>query len=205
MEMFQVYPTLLNEFGKYLKSPDKPHYKQLLNRINRVPDFDEATLQRFRKGISFEQAVLGRKSHSFDPAIVEEVRAMLPGRRITQKLVQFTHQQIRFYGYADVVGERRVVDIKTTSSYQPGKYAFNFQNLYLYGLRKEGCERMDYIIYDFERVYQETYHLKDYDFGLMLHHMEMFGDFLKEHREHITDTKIFAGNNAGGLFGPGPV
>jgi hypothetical protein len=201
---FQFYPTLLNEFSKYLKSPDDIHYRKLLNRINRVADFDQETLIRFKKGMSFEDAVLKNKAHSYDPEIISSVRAMMPQRRVTQKLIQFTHQNIRFYGYADVVGERRVIDLKTTASYQPGKFAFNFQNLYLYGLRNEGCVQMDYIIYDFNQIHVETYHACDYDFGLMLHQMELFTEFLNKNRKYIRDKKIFIDKPfGGGLFEPG--
>lgn len=201
---FQFYPTLLNEFSKYLKNPDEVQYRQLLNRINRVADFDAETLKRFQKGISFEDAVLKNKSHAYDPEIIASVRAMIPQRRVTQKLIQFTHRNIRFYGYADVVGERRVIDLKTTSNYQPGKFAFNFQNLYLYGLRNEGCVQMDYIIYDFEKVHVETYLACEYDFGLMLHQMELFTEFLNDNRKNIRDKKIFIEQPfGGGLFEPG--
>ncbi len=201
---FQFYPTLLNEFSKYLKSPDEIHFRQLLNRINRVADFDQDTLERFRKGISFEDAILKNRAHSYDPLIVAAVKEMIPKRRVTQKLIQFTHQNIRFYGYADVVGERRIIDIKTTSHYRPGKYAFNFQNLYMYGLRNEGCDQMDYIVYDFNEIHIETYYALDYDFGLMLHQMELFAEFLTENRKYITDKKIFIEKPfGGGLFEPG--
>ncbi|NBA86322.1 hypothetical protein GVN16_11145 [Emticicia sp. CRIBPO] len=201
---FQFYPTLLNEFGRYIRNPDETHFRQLLNRINRVPDFDEETLKRFQKGMSFEDAVLKNKPSSYDPVLLEKVRSMLPKRRVTQKLIRFTHENIRFYGYADVVGERRVIDLKTTSSYQPNKFAFNFQNLYLYALRNEGCDRMDYIIYDFREVYVETYYASEYDFGLMLHQMELFAEFLNENRKLIRDKKIFIDKPFGdGLFEPG--
>lgn len=201
---FQFYPTLLNEFSKYLRNPDDIHHRQLLNRINRVADFDQETLNRFKKGISFEDAVLKNKAHSYDPEIIASVRAMMPQRRVTQKLIQFTYQNIRFYGYADVVGERRVIDLKTTANYQPGKFAFNFQNLYLYGLRNEGCDQMDYIVYDFKKIHIETYHACEYDFGLMLHQMELFTEFLNENRRFIRDKKIFIEKPfGGGLFEPG--
>jgi hypothetical protein len=113
---YRLYPTLLNEFGKYLGSPTLEMRTQLLNRINRVRDFDDATLKRMKKGSNFEDAVLKKKPHVFENKIVEEIRNMLPTSRIEQMPIKFTHQNIQFYGFADVVGEGKVIDIKTTSS-----------------------------------------------------------------------------------------
>jgi CRISPR/Cas system-associated exonuclease Cas4 (RecB family) len=197
---YRLYPTLLNEFGKYLGSPTLEMRTQLLNRINRIRDFDDATLKRMKNGSNFEDAVLKKKPHVFEKKIVEEIRNMLPTSRIEQMPIKFTHQNIQFYGYADVVGEGKVIDIKTTSSYKPNKFQHNFQNLYMYALKDRGCNSMEYIIYDFKEIHIETYSLATYDFGAMLHHMELFTEFLEENRPFITDKKIFVEEVSGGLF-----
>lgn len=198
---YRVYPTLLNEFGKYLSSPTLEMRTQLLNRINRIRDFDDDTLKRMKKGSSFEDAVLKNKAHTFENEIVEKVKAMLPAVKIAQMPIKFTHQNIQFYGFADVVGEGRVIDIKTTSSYKPNKFQYNFQNLYMYALRNQGCTSMEYIIYDFKEIHIETYPLATYDFSAMLHHMELFTEFLEDNRKFIKDKKIFVEEVSGGLFG----
>jgi CRISPR/Cas system-associated exonuclease Cas4 (RecB family) len=198
---FRLYPTLLNEFGKYLRSPTLEMRSQLLNRINRIRDFDDATLKRMKKGSNFEDAVLKNRPHAFENQIVEKVRDMLPTSRVEQMPIKFTHQNIQFYGFADVVGEGKVIDIKTTSSYKPNKFQHNFQNLYMYALKDRGCIEMEYIIYDFKDIYIETYQLANYDFSSMLHHMELFAEFLEDNRQFITDKKIFVEEVSGGLFG----
>jgi CRISPR/Cas system-associated exonuclease Cas4 (RecB family) len=198
---YRVYPTLLNEFGKYLSSPTLEMRTQLLNRINRVRDFDDDTLRRMKKGVNFEDAVLKNKPHDFDNEVVEKVKTILPGVRVTQMPIKFTHQNIQFYGFADVVGEGRVIDIKTTSSYKLNKFQHNFQNLYMYALRNQGCTSMEYIIYDFKEIHIETYPLATYDFSAMLHHLELFTEFLEDNRKYITDKKIFVEEVSGGLFG----
>ena len=198
---YRLYPTLLNEFGKYLGSPTLEMRTQLLNRINRVRDFDDATLKRMKKGSNFEDAVLKKKPHVFENKIVEEIRNMLPTSRIEQMLIKFTHQNIQFYGFADVVGEAKVIDIKTTFSYKPNKFQHNFQNLYMYALKNKGCSSMEYIIYDFKEIHIEAYSLATYEFAAMFHHMELFTEFLEENRPFITDKKIFVEEVSGGLFG----
>jgi hypothetical protein len=198
---YRLYPTLLNEFGKYLSSPSSEMKIQLLNRINRVRDFDDATLKRMKKGSNFEDAVLKSRPHSFENKIIEEVRNRLPAARVEQMPIKFTHQDIQFYGFADVVGEGKVIDIKTTSNYKPNKFQHNFQNLYMYALKDKGCTGMEYIIYDFKEIHTETYPLAQYDFGPMLHQMELFTQFLEQNRKFISDKKIFVEEVSGGLFG----
>ncbi|MFN8430102.1 MAG: hypothetical protein U0V04_09000 [Spirosomataceae bacterium] len=197
---FRVYPILLNEFAKYLSNPSLENRNSLVNRINRVSDFDEETLAKFRKGTSFEDAVLKNKKSDFDPKIIEKVKEMLPKSYVSQLVLKFNYGEVQFYGFADVVGEGRVIDLKTTSSYKENKYKTNFQNLYLYALKEKGFNQMEYIIYDFEGIRHEIYPLETYDFGLQLHYMEMFTEFLDENRRFITDKKIFVEPQSGGLF-----
>ncbi|MGL4631181.1 MAG: hypothetical protein ACRCVT_08250, partial [Leadbetterella sp.] len=70
--LFQFYPTLLNEYGKYILNPSPERKQSLLNRINRIPDFDEATMAKFKQGISFEDAVLKDKPSAFPKSIINE-------------------------------------------------------------------------------------------------------------------------------------
>jgi hypothetical protein len=190
MVRYQFYPTLLNEYHRYNNNPTPEGFKQLMNRINRVPDFDADLLAKFKKGISFEDAVLKNKSHNFSINLVEKAKELLPKRLKSQQLVQFIHKNIRFYGYADVVGERRVIDIKTTAQHRANRHDKNFQNLYLYGLRDARFQQMDYLICDFQEIYVETYRAENYDFDALLLEMEEFAHFVEAHRNQITDKKI---------------
>jgi hypothetical protein len=197
---YKVYPTLLNSYQKYLNDPSNEAKLQLINRINRVNDYDLETLNRFKKGTSFEDAVLKNYRHEFDQSKVLELRRMLPERYISQKLIKFTYKNILFYGYADVVGDQKIIDIKTTSKYKANKYANNFQNLYLYGLKDMGFTEMEYLIFDFEKIHSEKYSLSSFDFNPMLNKMEDFGAFLELNRNQIGDKKIFVTPQIGGLF-----
>ncbi len=197
---YKVYPTLLNAYQSYAVNPSPEAKIKLLNRINRVNDFDADTLQKFRKGSSFEDAVLKNSSHDFEQVKVFEMRNMLPQNYISQQLIKFNHKNIQFYGYADVVGEHKIIDIKTTSKYTASKFESNFQNLYLYGLKDMGFTEMSYFVYDFHKIYVETYLLETYDFEPLLKKMEDFALFLEEHKDQITDSKIFVKPQIGGLF-----
>lgn len=200
MLRYQFYPTLLNEYHRYLTNPSKDAFDMLINRINRVPITDPELLKKFGKGISFESAVLKDKPHKFDPELVNGAREMLPTKLKSQQFIQFIHKNIRFYGYADVVGEGRVIDIKTTKTHRPNRHDFNFQNLYLYALKGAGFRQMDYLICDFNQLYVETYDVEVYDFNYLLNEMEQFATFVEEHKNLITDKKIFIEEIQGGLF-----
>jgi hypothetical protein len=187
---FHFYPTLLNEFQHFLKNPDGLSKQRLLNRINRIPETDPQTLEKFKKGIRFEDAVLKEKASEFPLELLQEVRSLLPANRKTQQLVSFVHENIRFYGYADVLGEGRVIDLKSTAKYRPGRYDLNFQNLYLYALQDFHFKSMEYIICDFEQIYTETYQLNTYDFTPLLDQMKEFRAFVIDHKNLISDKKI---------------
>ncbi|AWV98991.1 hypothetical protein [Arcticibacterium luteifluviistationis] len=187
---FNFYPTLLNEYHRYLKHPTEESKTKLLNRINRIPETDPTVLARFKKGISFESAVVKNKPGEFNQSLIEEAAALLPKKKKTQQLLTFQHKNIKFYGYADVLGEARVIDLKSTANHKAGRHDFNYQTLYLYSLIDAGFKSMEYIICDFENIYVETYKASTYDFDSMLTEMESFRDFLLDNKSLIRDKKI---------------
>jgi hypothetical protein len=146
-----------------------------------------------QRGVSFEETLIkGTGEDRFDPAILAKVRKLLPRPIVeTQVYCQWQIDDVLFYGYVDLIGKYKAVDIKTTGSYQPGRYTFNHQNLYLHALRKRGIKLMEYLITDFEEVYVESYALT-HPIDRQLEEIRLFKQFINEHREQITDTKIIA-------------
>ena len=198
MVKYRVYPSLLDEFGRFLNG--KVTKQNLLNRINRVRDFDEDTYQRMQRGIRFEKAVLKDNKHDFKPQVIKEVKAMLPKEFSCQYGVSFIYEDIQVYGFADVVGERRIIDLKTTANFRPEKYQTGFQNLYLYALKEHGAETMEYIVYDFERIYHLIYRVEEMNFQPYFDNILAFREFLEENRSEITDPKILVKPKDGQLF-----
>ncbi len=190
--IFHFYPTLLNAYRKYKANESAETFQSLINRINRVPETDPEILQKFKKGISFEDAVLKNKPSDIDPELIEQVKKLLPAKYKTQQKLSFQYRNIHFYGYADVVGDNRVIDLKSTSLHKPGRHDFNFQNLYLYALRNMGFRQMEYIICDFQEVYQEIYEIESYDFEPLLAKMEEFATFVLDNKDRIRDQKIMS-------------
>lgn len=195
MVRYRVYPTLLQAFSYYqngitnAKGEVLVGFDEIIDRINRVPS---PTTQAQQRGIDFESALItGRGEEHFPANILAEMRTHLPRQFKTQFRVQTVVNDVELYGIVDVVGSDRALDVKTTARYQPGKFARNFQNLYLLGLKAWNISQLDYLITDFERVYVETYHADTYDFGPLLDELNVFVDFLETNRRLITDPKIF--------------
>jgi hypothetical protein len=198
MVKYRIYPSLLDEFARFING--KISRENLLNRINRIRDFDEDTFQRMQRGIRFENAVLKGARHDFKPQSIDAVRSLLPKEYKTQYPTHFIHENVQVYGFADVVGERRVIDIKTTANFRPEKYQNSFQNLYLYALKNAGAESMEYIVYDFEKIHHLAYQVEEINFQPYLDNIILFREFLEEQRGQITDPKIFVKPQASQLF-----
>jgi hypothetical protein len=184
---YNLYPTLLNLFDRYQKGYIE--HQDFLNRINRVP-VPQTDAQA--RGSSFEEAVIkGVNEEAFDSEILDKVRALLP-RPMMKTQVYCEHQldNVMLYGYVDVIGKTLAVDIKTTTSYQEGRFAHSHQNFYLTALRSKGIRTLRYVITDFQDVYHENYD-QTIDFSVQEIQIRLFCDFLEEHRGEITDRKIF--------------
>ena len=193
--MYRIYPTLLNSFAYYeSRTLDSQgnilvDTQEMINRINRVK---RPTTQAQQKGIDFEKAVVtGENENDFKEGIIEKARELLPPKYKTQFYCETQYKQCKIYGYVDLVGGDRAVDLKSTRRYERNRFILNHQNLYLLGLSKWGVKTLDYVITDFEEVYTETYHIDSYDFTPLYQQIDNFVDFLNQHRRMIRDKKIF--------------
>ncbi|QJD78788.1 PD-(D/E)XK nuclease family protein [Spirosoma rhododendri] len=185
---YRFYPSLLNTFSRYMQGGNLS-VQQLIDSINRVPTPTTAAQER---GTSFEEAIVkGTDEDRFDADIVKRVRKLLPRPIVdTQVYCQWEVEDVLFYGYVDLIGTFKAVDLKTTGSYQPGRFAHNHQNLYLHALKRKGIKLMEYVITDFTDVYVESYSLT-HPIDRQIEEIRQFKAFLDEHRALITDKKIF--------------
>lgn len=185
---YRFYPSLLNTFSRYMQGGNLS-VQQLIDSINRVPTPTTAAQER---GTSFEEAVVkGTDEERFNPDIIKRVRKLLPRPIVdTQVYCQLEIEDVLFYGYVDLIGSFKAVDLKTTGSYQPGRFVHNHQNLYLHALKRKGIKLMEYVITDFNDVYVESYSLT-HPIDRQIEEIRQFKTFLDEHRAQITDKKIF--------------
>lgn len=205
--MYRIYPTLLNSFALFEEKTADSQGEiivdmwEMIDRINRVK---KPTTVAQQKGIDFEKAVItGEDEDMFSEVVIEKARALLPSKYKTQFYSEAKYKNCLIYGFVDLVGGDRAVDLKSTRKYEPNRFAFNHQNLYLLGLKKYGIKTLDYVITDFEEVYQETYTFDNYDFKPLYQQIDNFVDFIEQHRKLIKDKKIFdnkTDNNQLSLF-----
>jgi len=190
---YRFYPSLLNTFSRYLRGGNFSE-QDLIDSINRVPTPATAAQQR---GVSFEDAVIkGTDEDQFDPELLRQVRKLLPRPIVeTQVYCQWEIDDVLFYGYVDLIGKFKAVDIKTTGSYQKDRFLFNHQNLYLHALKRRGIKLMEYVIAEFRPDGPAEVHLESYSLthsiDKQLEEIRLFKTFLDEHRPLITDPKIF--------------
>ncbi|WP_080058622.1 PD-(D/E)XK nuclease family protein [Spirosoma aerolatum] len=190
---YRFYPSLLNVFSRYMRGGSLSA-QELIDAINRVPTPTTAAQER---GISFEEAVVkGTDEDRFDPELLKKVRKLLPRPIVdTQVYCQWQIEDVLFYGYVDLIGKFKAVDLKTTASYQPGRYVHNHQNLYLHALKGKGIKLMEYVIAAFEPDGRTEVHVESYalthPIEKQLEEIRLFKAFLEEHRPLITDPKIF--------------
>ncbi|MEA5137577.1 hypothetical protein [Arcicella rigui] len=193
--MYKIYPTLLNSFALYenqttdFQGNIMVDLWEMIDRINRVK---KPTTDAQQRGIDFEKAIItGENEEAFKEEVIEKTRELLPHKYKTQFYTEARYKNCLIYGFVDLVGGDRAVDLKSTRFYEPNRFAFNHQNLYLLGLQKWGVKTLEYIITDFEEVYQEKYSISTYNFAPLYRQIDAFVDFLEQHRKLIKDKKIF--------------
>lgn len=107
---------------------------------------------------------------------------------------------VKLYGYIDELMPSSVHDIKTTSSYSVGKFKKNFQHLvYPYALTMKGnnVTRFEYNVVEFSKngsysTFTETYEFNEQrDVPVLVSHCEDLIRFIKDHRNLITNKKLF--------------
>ena len=119
-----------------------------------------------------------------------------------------SYGDVELYGFIDELRRDVVYDIKTTSSYQFGKYEHGWQrHVYPYCLiasgQMESVRAFEYTAFvlkggtDRTPLISGTRYPEYYTYNheqtvkLLTNHVERFIEFIKANRELITDTKIF--------------
>lgn len=115
---------------------------------------------------------------------------------------------VTLYGYADYIRDGEVIDLKTTSTYEPWKYRSNWQHvIYPYCLLKsgkmEGLNTFTYLAAEINKgrdqviranLYEEEYTVEKMD-ALERKIADFLSyeliPFIEDNRNLITDTKIF--------------
>lgn len=203
---YRFYPTLLDAFVWYQASESENAEQELLDKINRVPITDEKALERMNKGTAFndavdlllERGVVIADDWGFDENIILELGLYLIGstpQHYTETTIEVDGKIVTLCGYIDYVREAKCIDLKTTSSYDLGKYKGSMQrHLYPVSLHGEGVivDEFEFLVTDFKSVFKEPYKV---DLGESLTTLKevcrQFISFIESKKHLITDKKIF--------------
>lgn len=232
---YNFYATLLDSFQSYLdraemyqkyygfsETPpysevewDEKMFKELIDKINRVPFESEAA----DKGTAFNEIIdcivenrkssimevtvnreigiiyVSYNSHLFEfpIALCREFSDYFKGALTQQRVsgvIETCYGLVEVYGVIDELMPLSIHDIKTTSKYEAFKYKNNWQHIvYPYCT---GILDFEYNITDFKETYTEKYVFDiERDTERLKKHCEQFIEFLEQNKDLITDKKVF--------------
>ena len=187
--MYQISPTFLDSFAYYIAKEDGEQERaELLARLRGEPTEISESMQR---GIDFETAVgkfrdgtyeMVPGQESYDSCVMEISRLVAGG--IPQMHVERELGGVLVHGYIDFLNANWIYDIKTTKSYEVGKYLQRNQHLaYLYCLEPCDIRHFGYLVTDFRNVYAEDYHWHPSFTDRLRGNIAAFFDYLEVDKE----------------------
>lgn len=210
---YKFYATLLDAFLWYQASESENAEQEFIDKINRVPITDEKALERMAKGTALNElvdiaikhgvpqdnSIINYNGFEFNTILVTELARKLQGaipQVYTQTTIRCNGNDVLVYGYIDYVLANKVIDLKTTSVYELGKYKDSMQmHLYPVALFNEEnivTDEFDFLVTDFKEIYSETYPINLIDSNVRLAiTSNALIEFLNAKRDLITDKKIF--------------
>ena len=152
---------------------------------------------------------------NYDLSLCKEIADALKGaisQHECRAILPTKYGEVELYGYADEIVADEVVDIKTTSRYDFGKFSKGWQkHLYPYCLVHSGevasVSGFEYLVVVWKggtsrtpvlsgNVYEEYYTYDHHKSTVALTMIcERFIEWLEAHKDQITDKKIFGGEN----------
>lgn len=213
---YRFYATLLDAFSWYLKSESEHAERELLDKINRVPETDERAIERMGKGTAFNNLVdfmidaelsiedltatseYNGMRFEFNGSVVNEIANYLKGatkQYRTSGLIIANGVWVELYGDIDYLLLNKSIDLKTTKEYELGKYKDSMQrHVYPVCLHIEGVtiDEFEFLSTDFTSVFHETYKVDIAEsWAILSNHCAMLIDFIEARKHLITDEKIY--------------
>lgn len=208
---YRFYATLFDSFQWYKTSWKKTAKQEFIDKLNRVP----FTAPAAEKGTAFNDVIdfclienpgeeLKYKAneavnkYGFEANLINEIAYEVCGSKPQHKTTGFIETSIgvvEVYGNIDYLLRNKAVDLKTCEKYFIGKFLNSWQKLvYPYALSQEGIIVTDFefLVTDFKEIYHESYPV---DLQLckeeLIRISEELISFIQEHRNLITDKKLF--------------
>lgn len=207
---YRFYATLLDSFQYYQDSESETAFKDLINKINRVPftselaakgtAFNNLVDEVAHKGMGLlDESTVFFEGFDYKIPIVKEIAMEIKGaipQVYCNASIETKYGLVELYGYIDeLMPFPTIVDIKCTGNYDYGKFTKNWQHIvYPYCLhQKTGTiYQFTYLITDYQRTFSEDYFFNvGKDTIKLKNFVESLIEFLEKHKELITDEKVF--------------
>lgn len=197
---YKFYPTLLDAYKWYASNESEDAEQELIDKINRVPFLSDAA----DKGTWFNElidiALKGKQrfKEQYLSGVALEICEFLDGS-VSQMLVSTVFDVdgvcVEVYGYLDYLKQDIVIDLKTTKSYDLGKYKNSMQrHFYPVALIDSGNEisRFVFAATDFQNLYLEPFPV-NYEESKkeVIETCRQLIQFINAKADKITDKKIF--------------
>lgn len=164
MADYYLTPTLLNSWQYYLsyKGDNQEKVKQsFLDCLNKI---EVEPTEEMKRGKDYEDLIrtcdekdlYSRKDNTINE-IVDYIKGGLWQEQVS-KVIEIDNKQILLFGYADVIKQDKIYDIKRVNSYKLGKYYYSVQHK-IYMLCT-GILDFDYLVSDGKEVFVESYCVK---------------------------------------------
>lgn len=197
---YKFYATLLDAFKWYQASESENAEQELLDKINRVPFKSDAAEAGSRFNDLIDNILTGAefKNDEFSEVLALDIAGLLYGSAkqvYTATTIHTRSGLVELYGYIDYIKQDAAIDLKTTKSYELGKFRDSLQkHVYPVSLIDDGNEinTFEFLVTDFSSIYVESY-LVDYDESkrIIQDTCEQLINFINLRRHLITDLKIF--------------
>ncbi len=173
MEYIRISPTLLDAFAWFDCAEDfERSREEWMDKLLRKKTPPSAAMQ---KGITFEEDVVacnqyepdeGKKlkvtEERYNDCVIECHDLLYRSEEHCQVHVErVLDGKYLIHGYIDFLMPLVIVDLKTTGSYDIGKYLRkNQHHFYLYCMEPLQYAKFCYVVCDFKQVHYETYNLQ---------------------------------------------
>lgn len=167
------YATLLDSYCYYLKNEWGNAEQELIDRMNRIQTIDPKALERMNRGTAFNEVIdarvlgdsqiLSSGEYTFESELVEGITSKLHGsipQYRTSSVIEVDGYEVEIYGVIDFILGDKVIDLKTTTAYDLGKYKDNMQkHVYPLCLASEGVyfKEFEFLATDLKSIWQEQY------------------------------------------------
>lgn len=210
---YKFYATLLDAFSWYQVSESENAEQEFIDKINRVPVTDEDALERMNKGTALNNLIDSIVMCGYDKIypevttfdgiefktdVVTECAEYLAGasaQHRTETTIICNGSEVLLYGVVDYIKLNRAIDLKSTSTYDLGKYKNSMQrHLYPLSLCNEGImvDEFEFVVTDFKSVFKEPYKVDlTESLSILTEHCLLLIDFIEARKDLITDKKIF--------------